>query len=110
LTVLSSLQVASMRPFCEKAQPRTAAVCAFSTVLRPSALGLHSRTVLSLEADAMRLLVLSYATLVTAPPCPRYRNARILGAKFHTITNPSSEPLTACGSKGVTRRRKQWAG
>lgn len=44
LTLLSSLAVASRRPPGAKAQHRTAAVCALSTVERPSAVGRHSRT------------------------------------------------------------------
>lgn len=71
LTVLSSEQVASMRPLSEKAQPRTAAVWALSTVDRPWAVGVHSRTVRSLEADAIRLLTASYATQHTAAWWPR---------------------------------------
>lgn len=85
-----------MRPFCEKATPRTAAVCALSTVDRPSADGVHSRTVLSLEAEATRLWVGSYATQVTAPWWPRKRKARSVGLKCHSITAPSAPPLTTC--------------
>jgi hypothetical protein len=59
-----------MRPFWEKAQQRTAAVCALITVDRPAAVGVHRRTVLSLEAEATRLLTPSYATLCTASVCP----------------------------------------
>lgn len=44
LTLLSSLAVASRRPLGANAQQRTAAVCALSTVERPSAVGRHSRT------------------------------------------------------------------
>jgi hypothetical protein len=69
--VLSSLHVASMRPLSEKAQSLTAPQCALSTVERPWAVGVHRRTVLSLDAEAMRLLLGSYATLVTAAVWPR---------------------------------------
>lgn len=54
-------------------------------------LGVHSRTVLSSEAEASRCPAGENSTPVTANVWPTKRIARVLGFRFHTMTAMSAE-------------------
>jgi hypothetical protein len=54
LIVLSSDELNKLCPSFEKSTHRTAAVCALKTVDSPFTLGIHKRTFLSFEPDAIK--------------------------------------------------------
>ncbi len=54
MIVLSSDELNKLWPSLEKSTHRTAAVCALNTVDSPLTLGIHKRTFLSFEPDAIK--------------------------------------------------------
>jgi hypothetical protein len=72
---------------------------------------LHSRTVRSLEADAMRLPFGATATLFTLPSCSLKRYALKFALKFQSIRQSSSPPLTICfmlGKNAALLMAQRW--
>ena len=111
LTVLSSDAVRRRRSSEENCTERTPAEWALITWLLPLTFGFHSRTVLSLEADASRRPDGAYVTSCTGPVCPANLNARMRGLKFQTMIRESSPAEAICfmfGLKLIERIAPRW--
>mmetsp|Transcript_2149 Transcript_2149/g.8933 ORF Transcript_2149/g.8933 Transcript_2149/m.8933 type:complete len:217 (+) Transcript_2149:550-1200(+) len=102
-SVLSCDAETSFLPSGEKRTERTAAPCALSTfgVYRPTVLGVHNRTVRSLEPLAMHSPCGEYATDNTESLCPAKRYARMLGLKFQIMSEWSPLEETSCFMLGL---------
>lgn len=78
----------------------------FATWDTPYTLGVHSRTVLSLDDDASTFPAAAKSSAVTAPLWPTKRNARSCGLKFQIMTEWSMLALAALDAH--TQLRHGW--